>query len=149
MVPVDGNFTTAIQKGDHKASEIQGQTHKHARLINLLGVKQLIVGVDKMYSDTAGYKKERYDEIANQMKHMLVRVGWEDDFVQKSVPILPISGWLGDNLINKGQEVTKLKNEKIKVTTLLDALNDFGTLPERKVNAPLCLPYKVPTRSRA
>ena len=37
MVPADGNFTTAIQKGDHKAGEVQGQTRQHARLINLLG----------------------------------------------------------------------------------------------------------------
>ena len=37
MVPADGNFTTAIQKGDHKAGEGQGQTRQHARLINLLG----------------------------------------------------------------------------------------------------------------
>lgn len=155
MVPADGNFTTAIQKGDHKAGEIQGQTRQHARLINLLGVKQLVIGVNKMDSDTAGYKKERYDEIANEMRHMLVRVGWKDDFVQKSVPILPISGWLGDNLIAKsanmswwnGQEVVNQKNEKIKVVTLLDTLNDFVTLPERKTDAPLRLPisgaYKI------
>jgi elongation factor 1-alpha len=54
MVPADGNFTTAIQKGDHKAGEVQGQTRQHARLINLLGVKQLIIGVNKMDTDTAG-----------------------------------------------------------------------------------------------
>lgn len=155
MVPADGNFTTAIQKGDHKAGEIQGQTRQHARLINLLGVKQLIVGVNKMDSDTAGYKKERYDEIANEMRHMLVRVGWKDDFVNKSVPILPISGWLGDNLITKstnmgwysGQEVVNLKGDKVKVHTLLDALNDFVVVPERKTDAPLRLPisgtYKI------
>ena len=269
MVPADGNFTTAIQKGDHKvrtqgkdtrqganalancihstncatqlaytsilehllielfvcdplslqAGEIQGQTRQHARLINLLGVKQLIVGVNKMDSDTAGYKKERYDEIANEMRHMLVRVGWKDDFVNKSVPILPISGWLGDNLITKvrvaavrpvtgagggssgvwstaglkyafrggccellifaaaavrnptalltsallspppvplqstnmtwysGQEVVNLKGEKIQVHTLLDALNSFVVVPERKTDAPLRLPisgaYKI------
>ena len=87
MVPADGNFTTAIQKGDHKAGEIQGQTRQHARLLNLLGVKQLICGVNKMDSDTAGYKQERYNEIAAEMKHMLVRVGWKPDFVEKSVPV--------------------------------------------------------------
>ena len=53
MVPADGNFTTAIQKGNHKAGEVQGQTRQHARLINLLGVKQLIVGVNKMDTETA------------------------------------------------------------------------------------------------
>ena len=58
MVPADGNFTTAIQKGNHKAGEVQGQTRQHARLLNLLGVKQLIVGVNKMDCDTAGYKKD-------------------------------------------------------------------------------------------
>merc|ERR1712178_252277 len=28
MVPADGNFTTAIQKGDHKQGQVQGQTRK-------------------------------------------------------------------------------------------------------------------------
>merc|ERR1712110_499567 len=50
MVPADGNFTTAIAKGNHKAGEIQGQTRQHSRLINLLGVKQIAIGVNKMQS---------------------------------------------------------------------------------------------------
>eukprot|EP00971_Amphidinium_carterae_P224744 4458503-Amphidinium_carterae.1 len=58
MVPADGNFTTAIAKGNHKAGEIQGQTRQHSRLINLLGVKQICIGVNKMDCDTAGYKKD-------------------------------------------------------------------------------------------
>jgi len=53
MVPVDGNFTTAIAKGNHKAGEIQGQTRQHARLISLLGVKQICVGMNKMDCDVA------------------------------------------------------------------------------------------------
>merc|ERR1712070_1303482 len=69
MVPADGNFTTAIAKGNHKAGEIQGQTRQHARLINLLGVKQICIGVNKMDCDTAGYKQSRYDEIAKEMIH--------------------------------------------------------------------------------
>ena len=75
MVPADGNFVTAIQRGNHKAGEIQGQTRQHSRLINLLGVKQLIIGVNKMDCDTAGYKKDRYDEISAEMINMLQKVG--------------------------------------------------------------------------
>merc|ERR1712149_32848 len=86
MVPADGNFTTAIQKGNHKAGEVQGQTRQHARLINLLGVKQLLVGVNKMDTDVAGF-----NEISDEMRHMLVKVGWKDEFVKNSVPIIPIS----------------------------------------------------------
>jgi translation elongation factor EF-1alpha len=52
----------------------QGQTRQHARLLCLLGVKQLCVGVNKMDSDTAGYKEERYNEIKDEMKHMLTKV---------------------------------------------------------------------------
>jgi elongation factor 1-alpha len=55
MVPADGNFTTAIAKGNAKAGEVQGQTRQHSVLINLLGVKQLMVGVNKMDCDVAGY----------------------------------------------------------------------------------------------
>jgi elongation factor 1-alpha len=155
MVPADGNFTTAIQKGDHKAAEIQGQTRQHARLINLLGVKQLLVGVNKMDTDTAGYKKERYDEISSEMKHMLVRVGWKESFVNTAVPVIPISGWMGDNLITPstnmpwwtGVDVVNQTGQTVKVQTLLDALNKFVTVPDRKVNAPLRVPisgaYKI------
>jgi len=92
MVPADGNFVTSIQRGNHKAGEIQGQTRQHARLINLLGVKQLIVGVNKMDCEVAGYKKDRYDEIGQEMMNMLQKVGWKKDFVLKSTPVIPISG---------------------------------------------------------
>jgi elongation factor 1-alpha len=155
MVPADGNFTTAIQKGDHKAAEIQGQTRQHARLINLLGVKQLIVGVNKMDSDVAGYREERYVEIRDEMKHMLTRVGWKPDFVEKAVPILPISGWMGDNLIKKsekmgwwkGVDVKSIDGRSVHIETLLNALNDMVVVPERKTNAPMRVPisgaYKI------
>ncbi|EPZ31248.1 elongation factor alpha-like protein [Rozella allomycis CSF55] len=156
MVPADGNFTTAIQKGNHKAGEIQGQTRQHARLLYLLGVKQLVVGVNKMDSDPAGpYKESRYKEVSDEMKNMLTRVGWKKDFVEKCVPVLPISGWQGDNLLKKsekmawwkGQKVVNQKGTEMHVDTLLDVLDKFVTLPERKPDAPMRVPisgvYKI------
>jgi len=114
MVPADGNFTTAIAKGNHKAGEIQGQTRQHSRLINLLGVKQIAIGVNKMDCDTAAYKQSRYDEIANEMKNMLVKVGWKKDFIEKNTPVLPISGWMGDNLLKKSDNMAWWKGMTIE-----------------------------------
>merc|ERR1712159_891403 len=124
MVPADGNFVTAIQKGDHKAGEVQGQTRQHARLINLLGVKQLIVCVNKMDAEpTACYKKDRYDEIANEMKLMLIKVGWPKQFVEKRDPELamrlPLSGvykikGVGDVLTGRVEQGAVKPGEEVK-----------------------------------
>jgi len=156
MVPADGNFVVAIQKGDHKAGEVQGQTRQHARLINLLGVKQLVCCVNKMDAEpAAGYKKDRYDEISSEMKLMLVKVGWPKQFVEKRVPIIPISGWMGDNLLEKstnmgwwdGQNVKISKEKGCKVTTLKDALDNFVQPAKRDPEKPMRLPlsgvYKI------
>merc|ERR1712217_517474 len=151
----DGNFATAIQKGDLKSAEIQGQTRAHARLINLLGVRQLLVGVNKMDSDVACYKESRFKEIAEEMRHMLVKVGWKDEFVKNSVPMVPISGWEGDNLIKKsdkmrwwnGVDVRSPDGNMVHVETLLDALNSFFGSPKRQANVMLRVPisgiYKI------
>ena len=60
-----------LQRG---CGRVQGQTRQHARLLCLLGVRQLCVGVNKMDCDVAGYKEERYNEIKDEMKHMLTKV---------------------------------------------------------------------------
>ncbi|PXF48786.1 Elongation factor 1-alpha [Gracilariopsis chorda] len=154
MVPADGNFITSIAKGDHKAGQVQGQTRQHARLLNLLGVKQLIVGVNKMDCDVAKYGKDRYDEIRAEVTTMLMKVGWKKDFVAKSVPVVPISGWMGDNLINKSTNMGWWKGcdvlvgkEKVHIETLSDALEKMVRIPPRPTKAPLRMPvsgvYKI------
>jgi elongation factor 1-alpha len=154
MVPADGNFTTSIARGNHKAGEVQGQTRQHALLINLLGVKQLIVGVNKMDADIAGYKEARFIEIKEEMERMLLRVGWLKQQVSEAVPFLPISGWKGDNLISKSSNMPWWKGSNVKqgkttvhVDTLLEALDKFVTVPERPISAiartPISGIYKI------
>jgi len=147
MIPSGNEFTTAIAKGDHKAGEVQGQSRQHARLLNLLGVKQLILCVNKM--DNVEYKQDKFEEVRDEAKRMLVQVGWKKDFVDASVPILPISGWKGDNLLTpstnmpwfKGCQVKKpFSGESINVHTMIDALNNFSELPPRSADKPLRVP---------
>jgi len=154
MVPADGNFTAAIAKGNHKAGEVQGQTRQHALLINLLGVKQLIVGVNKMDCDLAKYGEPRYNEVRDEIVHMLLRVGWKKEFVMNSVPIIPISGWIGDNLLTKSDKMPWWKGadvavgkEKIHVDCLIDALDKMVTIPPRTseglMRTPISGVYKI------
>jgi len=155
MVPADGNFTTSIARGDHKAGEVQGQTRQHAVLINLLGVKQLLVGVNKMDCDVAKYGLPRYEEIKNEMKEMLVKIGWKKEFVDESVPIVPISGWIGDNLITQsanmpwwtGCDVKTMGGAKAHVHTILDVLEKAVEIPKRITDKPMRMPvsgiYKI------
>lgn len=150
MVPADG-YATAIAKGDRRTGEVQGQTRAHARLINLLGVKQLLVGINKMDSDSAGpYSQEKYNEVKEAMGTMLTKVGWKPAFVKDNVPMLPISGWQGDNLITqskkmdwwKGLDVKDTSGNVIHVDTLLECLDLFCKPPER--DTALAKPLRVP-----
>merc|ERR1719215_808111 len=136
------------------AGEIQGQTRQHSRLINLLGVKQIIIGINKMDCDVAGYKQSRYDEIANEMRNMLGKVGWKKDFIESGVPFMAISGWCGDNLIKKTENMAWWKGqdvqagaETVHVETLYEVFDQFCRVPSRPVDAPMRLPisgiYKI------
>jgi len=151
MVPANrGGFETSIQKGNHKKGEVQGQTRQHARLLHLLGVEQVICGINKMDDKSVGYSEERYTEIQREVSKMLTKIG----FKVKKIPFIPMSGFQGDNLIEqstnmdwyKGFEV-KQKKKKIKGHTLLDALNDVVSCPKRPKKKPFRMPvsgvYKI------
>jgi elongation factor 1-alpha len=151
LVPADGGFTVATQKENRKANQPQGQTRMHARLLYLLGIKQLIVCVNKMDDKvSADYKEERFKEIADEMKLMLQQVGWPKPFVDACVPVLPLSGWIGDNLIKKSDKMKWWKGcdvkrdpkdkETIHVETLHDALDTYVTVPARAMDKPLRIP---------
>lgn len=148
MVPADGNFASAIARGDHKTGEIQGQTRQHAVLVNLLGVKQLLVAVNKMDCDVAKYSQTRFDEVKNEVKEMLWKAGWKKEFVENHVPIIPISGWIGDNLIKPstnmswwtGVDVKTITGDVVHVHTILDVLDKVVIIPPRATDKPMRMP---------
>jgi len=136
-----GEFEAGISKN--------GQTREHALLAYTLGVKQLIVGVNKMDSTEPAYSGARFDEIIKEVQNFIKKVGYNP----AAVPFVPISGWHGDNMLEpstnmswyKGWEITR-KEGNAKGTTLLEAL-DAIIPPQRPTDKPLRLPlqdvYKI------
>lgn len=135
MVPANkGGFETSIAKGNHKKNEVQGQTRQHARLINLLGIEQVIVGINKMDAPSVKYSEDRYNEIQKEVEKMLSKIG----FKTSKIPFIPMSGYLGQNLTKVSTEMpwykgfkVKIKKKEISGHTLLDALNDVAKPPKR------------------
>jgi len=150
MVPAcKGEFETSISRGNHKKGEIQGQTRQHARLCHLLGIEQLIVGVNKMDDKTVNWSQERFAEIKSEVEKMLTKIGYKT----KKIPFIPMSGWRGDNLKAKSENMPWYKGwevtlkDKISGFTLVDALENVAKPPKRITKKPFRMPvsgvYKI------
>ena len=112
-----------------------GQTREHALLAFTLGVKQMVVACNKM--DSINFSQARYDEIVSNVGQYLKKVGYSIDKVR----FVPISGWEGDNMIEKSSRMDWYKGP-----TLLESL-DLLEPPTRPSDKPLRLPlqdvYKI------
>ncbi|XP_006769626.1 PREDICTED: elongation factor 1-alpha 2, partial [Myotis davidii] len=136
-----GEFEAGISKN--------GQTREHALLAYTLGVKQLIVGVNKMDSTEPAYSEKRYDEIVKEVSAYIKKIGYNP----ATVPFVPISGWHGDNMLEPSPNMPWFKGWKVERkegnasgVSLLEAL-DTILPPTRPTDKPLRLPlqdvYKI------
>jgi len=110
-----------------------GQTKEHALLAFTLGVKQMIVCINKMDDKTVSFSQARYDEIVKELKIYLKKVGYNPDKIQ----FIPISGWNGDNMLEKSPSMPWYKGP-----TMLEAL-DMIEPPKRPTDKPLRLPLQA------
>jgi elongation factor 1-alpha len=137
-----GEFEAGISKN--------GQTREHALLAFTLGVKQLIVGVNKMDSTEPPFSEARYKEIQKEVSQYIKKIGYNPD----AGPFVPISGWHGDNMLEpsekmgwfKGWSVVKADKKTYSGVTILEALDNVD-VPKRPSDRPLRLPlqdvYKI------
>ncbi|KAL9658422.1 hypothetical protein ABK040_015741 [Willaertia magna] len=124
-----GGFEAGISK--------EGQTREHALLAYTLGIKTMIVVLNKFDDTTVNYAESRYKEIKDEVSKFLKVLGFKVD----TIPFVPISGWTGDNMIEKSDKMPWYKGK-----SLLDTLDDL-TPPTRPFDKPLRLPlqdvYKI------
>ena len=80
-----GGFEAGISK--------DGQTREHALLAFTLGVKQMIVALNKMDATEPKYDSKRYEEIKKEVSAYIKRVGYNPDKVSfhGRRPFLPLS----------------------------------------------------------
>ncbi|MHA1728248.1 MAG: translation elongation factor EF-1 subunit alpha [Promethearchaeota archaeon] len=114
-----------------------GQTREHAYLAMTLGVKQLVVAVNKADDASWNYKEKRYNEVVAETKSLLKNVGYKVD----DISFVPVSALEGDNLAEKSDKMPWYKGP-----TLVDALDKFS-IPEKPLTKPLRIPiqdvYKI------
>merc|ERR1711916_327449 len=78
LCPADGgSFIASIAKGDHKTGEVPGET----------------------------YSEKRFIEIATEVKRILLQEGWKKEQIEKEIPILPLAGFHGENLLKKSEKM--------------------------------------------
>jgi elongation factor 1-alpha len=109
---------------------IKPQTREHAILINVLGVPQLIVGVNKM--DASNFSQQKYDTIKAEATTLLKQLGFKMD----KVLFIPYSALEGSNAGKKSDKMPWYTGP-----TLLEAL-DTLTVPDKPTQKALRLPIQ-------
>src|SRR4051812_49329964 len=102
------------------ASEgVQEQSRRHGYLLNLLGIRQVAVLVNKM--DLANYSQERFDAIEKEYREFLQSLG----LVPKV--FIPISAYHGDNIASRSPKMPWWQGPAV-----LETLDEFrvGELPK-------------------
>ena len=90
----------------------------------------MIVCLNKMDEKTVNWSEERYNEIVKEMQDFLKKTGYDPS----KINFIPISGWHGDNMIERSANLPWYKGP-----ILLEAL-DLITPPKRPTEKPLRLP---------
>ncbi|MEM7826193.1 MAG: translation elongation factor EF-1 subunit alpha [Candidatus Aenigmatarchaeota archaeon] len=110
---------------------VQEQTREHAWLLRVLGVKQIIVVINKM--DTVNYDEKRFNEVKEEATKLLQSIGYN----VSEIPFVPVSAYMGDNVVKKSDKMPWYKGG-----TLVETLDAVIKEPEKPIDKPLRLPVQ-------
>ncbi|CAM9936491.1 unnamed protein product [Ascophyllum nodosum] len=132
-----GEFETGFDRG--------GQTREHALLAKTLGVRYLVVVINKMDDTTVQWSKERFNECVTKIRPFLrQQCGYA---VKKEVKFIPISGLSGANVKDQVSQEVCSWWEPMKAAgenntsegTLLELLDNLH-MDDRNAEKPLRVP---------
>ena len=130
-------LVVSARKGEFESGfEKFGQTREHALLAKTLGVKKLIVVINKMDDITVNWCQERYDHIKTDISNYLKTIGWTD------VIYLPISGLNEINIRTVVDKTMCVWYDGKPLFDILDHLKPFENLDKKPLRIPILDKYK-------
>ena len=111
---------------------VMAQTKEHMFLARTLGVKQMIVAINKMDATKPPYDKNRYEEVKNEVWKLAKSVGYKEDQIR----FVPVSAFVGDNAAKDKGKLDWWDGE-----TVLQAIDKFRP-PEKPIDLPLRWPIQ-------
>lgn len=112
---------------------VQEQTKRHAYILALLGIEQLIVVLNKM--DAIAFKEERFNEVKAEVGRFL------DSIKIKTALYIPISAIEGDNVARKSQHMPWYNG--LNILESLDSLKNPISTEDRALVFPVQDVYKM------
>ncbi|MDK9720964.1 MAG: adenylyl-sulfate kinase [Rhodospirillales bacterium] len=91
---------------------VQEQTRRHGYLLHLLGLRQVVVAVNKM--DAVDYDAARFADVSGQVQSYLSEIG------VTAAHIVPLSAYKGDNVVTRAKVLAWHDGP-----TLIEAINGF------------------------
>ena len=111
---------------------VMAQTKEHMFLARTLGVKQMVVAINKMDDTKPPYDKARYEAVKSDVDKLAKSVGYKDDQLQ----FVPVSAFVGDNSAKDKGKIDWWSGD-----TVLQAIDKF-TVPEKPTDLPLRWPIQ-------
>ncbi|MDB2705756.1 sulfate adenylyltransferase subunit CysN [Pseudomonadota bacterium] len=106
---------------------VQTQTRRHSYIASLLGIKHIVVAINKM--DIKGYSEQVYNDIRKDYTEFARELEMED------VHFVPLSALLGDNVVNRSENMPWYEGETLM--QLLDTVEISGDANVQDVRFPV------------
>ncbi|QGH36252.1 adenylyl-sulfate kinase [Gracilibacillus salitolerans] len=109
------------------------QTKRHARICALMGIKHIVLAVNKM--DLVGYDQKRFEEIKKDFQQMTY------GFNLESIQVIPVSATEGDNITKKSDHTLWYDGKALlpyleDIEVVDDAAEQEFVMPVQRVSRP-------------
>ncbi|KAJ6237219.1 translation factor [Anaeramoeba flamelloides] len=114
----------------------QEYNEEYIKISKSFGIEKMVVLVNKIDEKSFKYSESIFLKTKKEIRRILKEYGYNP----KRVPFIPVSGWKGENLIEKTEQLGWWKGP-----TFLEALNNLKA-PSRKTIIPLRFTIRKPER---